>query len=144
MPIQIKKLGVFLLGIISFVLDRLIKNAFYNHSLISNSRWLNYTQNCGIAFGLNLPKVFLIILNIFLLLLLTAWLIKNWKSNNKFAAGLIFLIVLGGYSNLIDRFNFGFVIDYIDLKIFYNNLADVYIFIGIFLLIFNEMKKKSD
>ncbi len=139
MPKPIKNLGIFSLGIIVFIVDRIIKNIFYNQQLITKNGWLAYTQNYGIAFGLHLPKAFLITLNIFLLLWLTGWLIKVWSDKNSPLAGLIFLIMLGGYSNLLDRFKFGFVVDYINLKIWpVFNLADMLIVVGIIILIFQK------
>lgn len=54
----------------------------------------------------------------------------------------IFLIFIfsGAISNLIDRVRFGCVVDYIDLKFWpVFNLADVYITVGVILLIISNL-----
>lgn len=122
-------------GLIFFILDRVIKKLLI-HQILPNNRVIKYTQNSGIAFGLNLPEAFLIITTIFLILSLTVWFIRSWQANNKFEASLFFLILLGGYSNLIDRFSYNFVVDYIDLQIWpIFNIADILIVVGVMILI---------
>lgn len=61
------------------------------------------------------------------LLLLAGILIKVVK---KFDWGL-YMVFLGGLINFSDRLFLGFVRDYFNLKVFYNNLADWVIFAGI-------------
>ena len=141
MSSQIKNLSIFLLGMTGFILDRLIKNSFYQQL---GDEGTHYIKNYGIAFGLNLPKVFLIVLTISLIFLLSVYFIKNWQLNHKFEASLIFLILLGAYSNLIDRFNYGFVIDYINLKIWpVFNIADMLVVVGATILVILKIDKKS-
>jgi len=54
------------------------------------------------------------------------------------------LMLIGGVSNLFDIICFGFVVDYIPIGIFRNNLSDILITIGFLFLIlevFNEDKR---
>ncbi|HLM84410.1 MAG TPA: signal peptidase II [Candidatus Bathyarchaeia archaeon] len=58
----------------------------------------------------------------------------------------IFLILIfsGAISNIVDRIRLGCVVDYIDLKFWpVFNLADVFITIGIILLLILNFKKKK-
>jgi signal peptidase II len=49
----------------------------------------------------------------------------------------------GAIANLIDRYNFGCVIDFIDLKFFpIFNLADIVITVGAIIIIFKKSKNK--
>ncbi|OGI25622.1 MAG: hypothetical protein A3J76_06125 [Candidatus Moranbacteria bacterium RBG_13_45_13] len=64
--------------------------------------------------------------------------IKTKALNQKY---LLVFIFSGAVSNLIDRIRFGCVVDYIDIKIWpVFNLADVYIIIGVMLLITSVIK----
>ena len=57
------------------------------------------------------------------------YLFKNNNKNNIFP---IVLILAGAISNIIDRFVYGGVIDYINLFNYSQlNIADIYIFIGV-------------
>ena len=100
---------------------------------------LTYVENSGASWGmLSGNTLFLIIVSIIILGLLIYF--KNkFKENNRnmVAFSLLFGGILG---NLIDRICYGYVIDYLDFKIFnYDfpvfNLADTFIVIGVFLLV---------
>lgn len=65
----------------------------------------------------------------------------------KYVSQKIFLVLIfsGAISNMIDRLRLGCVVDHIDLKFWpIFNLADVYITIGIILLIVINFKKIRD
>lgn len=102
-----------------------------------------YICNKALAFGLSFSSaiaIFLILLILLLFLNLkfqtfNLKLISNFKFQIlNFSPVILFaflLIVFGGLSNIIDRFYFGCVIDFIDLKFWpVFNLADVYITMG--------------
>src|SRR3989344_4031117 len=90
--------------------------------------WGTITKNQGIVLGL-FPSlsVYLVALGVAFLALLVL--------KNKFSSASAFLLG-GATSNLIDRLQFGYVVDYIDvgsLPVF--NIADLAIIIGVGLLI---------
>jgi len=79
--------------------------------------------------------------------------IKNFDFNSSLPAGRqgfkfqisnysLILVLSGAISNLIDRLYYGCVIDFINLKVWsIFNLADIFICLGVFLLIINLKKK---
>ena len=108
-----------------------------------------YAENTGAFLGLgtSLPPhlrflIFTALVGLFLLALLV-YLLKS-KEMDRLALVALGLVFVGGLSNFIDRaLNEGAVVDFLNLGfgglrtgIF--NLADVYIMIGAFLLIFGQ------
>jgi signal peptidase II len=101
---------------------------------------LIYTENTGIAFSMfNDRPELLVIFNTLIILVLIVWAIRTKGLN----LGLCF-IVAGGIGNLLDRFLHGYVIDFINpvfVQFAVFNLADVALNIGVFLLVWNSIKK---
>lgn len=98
--------------------------------------WLGweYFANPGIAFGIPIPNVVLIIVTPFLLL----WLATHWQRQRLHSIAFlgIILIVAGALSNFIDRLLYAFTIDYLRVFTAIVNLADIMILSGMLLLIF--------
>ena len=141
-----------------FILDRLTK--FYviyldkinSGSEIFSSKFLNIylIWNEGIAFGLfslneknlyNYLTIFIFILVFFIFF----WMIKS-KGIQKYALSMISGGALG---NLFDRIFYKAVPDFIDLHInnlhwFIFNIADIFITLGVFLMILSEFIVKGD
>ena len=123
-------------------IDRLTKNFFTSIlslreslPIIRDYFHMTLVHNTGIAFGLfkNQGIVFIIIPVIAIILL--AYNIYYYKNNDENLSRLYivaFSLILGGaIGNLIDRILFGYVIDFIDLKVWpVFNLADSAITIG--------------
>lgn len=122
-----------LIVIAIFMVDRLLKLFFYHTENIL----ISYTKNSGIAFGVYLPKVFLLPLVTGVVVFLSGLLIIAWRQKNQLSLLGYFAIILGAISNIIDRLKYDFVIDYIDLKIWpVFNLADVLILGGVVLILY--------
>lgn len=121
-----------------FIIDRFIKLQFWRSpeleiSLIPRFLRLALHKNYGIGFSLQFPQTLTIILSFVLIIALISWLIKSGNKKTKLA---LVLILTGAVSNLIDRFFYGFVVDYISLfNISFINLSDLSIFAGIIFLI---------
>lgn len=123
------------------ILDQLtkvyaVKNFQDPISVIGEFFTFRLSGNTGIAFGIELPTTGIIVLTIILLLLVIYLLQKelNLKKNLTIISSA--LIIGGGLSNLIDRFTYGSVVDFISIwkwPIF--NLADIYITVGVLLII---------
>lgn len=101
---------------------------------------LTYVTNTGGAFGLPLDSTSLLVLSVIVGVLILLLYFRYFLSGSKlFKIGLS-LVLGGAIGNLIDRFRFGEVTDFIDVRIFSNfhwpafNLADSAITVGVFLL----------
>jgi signal peptidase II len=111
---------------------------------------LVYVWNSGVSFGMfhhlkNSQIIFSLIQSV-ILLILFFWLYYNQKLHFTFALGLI---IGGAFGNLTDRIRNGAVADFLDFHIAsYHwpafNLADSFVFIGVVILIFDDLifKKK--
>ena len=141
---------VFILFIF-FILDLALKFYFIENPTIIIGRdfifgLVNFhlVKNSGIAFGIVLNQIFLVILIIVIILIMIRVLVKAYfEKNNGLVVGLSFIVV-GAISNLIDRIRFGFVVDYIDLKWFtVFNLADTMISVGVVILLIVIYKGKD-
>ena len=128
-------------------LDILTKYYFLdkNFSIIPGVLEISPAKNTGIAFGLFKGNiVFTIILPVLAILLLFYFFYK--KKTTLASLGLV-LTTSGLIGNLISRFVYGYVPDFITLpplsflfKIF--NLADFFSFIGIILLVIYTAKER--
>ena len=139
-----------------FVFDRLSKIWIINHqeenTAIFINKFLNFELiwNTGIGFGLfsTDPNLFynLTSLFIFLVVLFLCYLI--FRSN--FFDKICFSIVLGGaLGNLYDRLVYFAVPDFIDFHLgdfhwFTFNIADIFITVGIILIIIKDLFVKKD
>jgi len=147
-----------------FFLDRVTKNIisstlepYRTLKVIGNFFRLTRVHNYGISFGIlnyaNNPVATRIILLIFSILALAFLIWMYIKSSERIIERVAIGLILGGAAgNLIDRFNPGFVIDFLDfginnLRFFTFNIADSGITIGLFILIIlmiiDEKKSKS-
>ena len=134
----------FLLSGFLFILDQFLKYlAFHNQSFrfYIIKPWLGweYFPNPGIAFGLPIPQLFILILTPLILSSLAIWWLKNKNKTNHFYLGVC-LIFAGALSNLIDRIVFSITIDYFRVLTSVMNLADITIVVGAILLLYKSKK----
>lgn len=112
-----------------FILDRILRK-------IAIKGWINFSPNKNIAFGIPCPDFILYPLLIFIFYFVVSSLISAYQKENTgdfFAFALIFL---GALSNVLDRINYSFIIDYLNLfSLSAINLADLMISAGIIILI---------
>ena len=118
-------------------------------AIIKNFFYLTYINNDGAAFSILVGKRVLLILIAVLVIVMLIRYIKKNNIQNKLELVSISLIIGGSLGNLIDRVVRGYVIDFLDFKIFnYNfpifNLADTFIVIGVFLLLLKEIRKENN
>ena len=157
--IEVKKFDIFsiIIIILTFGLDRLSK--VYVINLIEKNQselfindYLNITLNWnrGIAFGLlsfNATTIYHLIS--LLILSIIIYLIYLMVVSEKFTKIILALIVGGAIGNLYDRLTYFAVPDFIDFHIksfhwFTFNIADIFISIGILLMIFKEFFLKQN
>ncbi|MBO5911133.1 MAG: signal peptidase II [Elusimicrobiaceae bacterium] len=105
--------------------------------------WLNYVENTGMAFGLFQNGNALLIVVMFAVI---GYIIYSWKeiaNYGTWAEGGAILILTGALGNLYDRLTLGFVVDFIDLRVWpVFNGADSFITVGAVLLGISLLQKK--
>ena len=150
-------LSNFCIVIFIFLLDRLSKHfilKFFETSIkqeieVYSFLKFNLLWNNGIAFGLlqvnHIHYYNLITILILMILIFVTWIAFKSKGLEKIS----YLIILGGgLGNIFDRLYYGSVIDFIDISYknfhwFIFNVADIFITLGVFILIYREFKKKN-
>lgn len=102
--------------------------------LIPPFLYITYVQNRGAAFGFFQGQVVLLsaIAVICLLFIFTQW--KMILTKSAFVRWGVIIALAGAIGNLIDRLRWGAVIDFVDIRIFVFNVADVAIVFGVALL----------
>jgi signal peptidase II len=147
----LKKMGCIPVLIIAvIILDQLtkfivIKNLYPGESLpvIKNIFHITLVCNKGIAFGLfsKYGGVFIWLPLVSVIIICLLWFFYERKS---LSAGIyLSLIVAGAIGNLVDRIRFGYVVDFLDFRIWpVFNVADSAITVGTALLIWQMIKHK--
>lgn len=143
------KTALALLAVVVFYLiDRLIKRLFISSPefMVKKLDFLPFSVqlflNKGIMFGFSLAVWLVFGLSVILLVWVSFFCWRSFKKRQ----GLLFfawaLILIGGFSNFLDRFIHGAVIDWWEMPWgAVINLADVYIFVGIIVLFFISSKR---
>lgn len=118
-------------------------NQMSDETLIGPLR-LGYYPNAGIGFGIQLP-IWLIVGTVGLVVIgLAVWLLRTHYRIAPMVSWGVGLILTGAISNLYDRMWYGHVIDvfnFNDWSVF--NVADVWITVGVFVLITGTMAIKN-
>ena len=142
--------------LIFFVFCDLVAKFFVKKNfLLNESKQLNqfldlvYIQNYGVSFGFLSGLVsywILVIVGLIVTVLIYYLMIRSNKRVEKLA---YFIIIIGALSNILDRIINSYVVDFISLH--YNNfywpafnLADIYITIGIIMLIISFFIKSEE
>ncbi|MBS3096789.1 signal peptidase II [Candidatus Woesearchaeota archaeon] len=146
-----KKYAVIIpIGLLIVILDQLTKyiikhNFRLNESIpiIKNILHLTYITNTGSAFGLFKGlNWFFILFSIIVVIAIFYYLKKAVKNNEKLTQFAVGLLLGGTIGNLIDRIAYGYVIDFIDFRIWpVFNVADSAVTISVVLLITLLWKK---
>ena len=151
-----KNYGQLFIILISFSIDRITKNLILKYSEIHNTIFINdflnfdLVWNTGIGFGLlSLSNVFfynVITFLIFLIIIYIVYMFKKLSMSEKY----YFSLILGGaVGNFYDRVDLNAVPDFIDLHYknfhwFTFNFADIFITLGVLLLILTSIFKKNE
>ena len=151
LPMKYK--GYYLLFLVLVLLDQFSKQIFISSFDVGQSIIINpylswtYLQNTGAAFsiladGREIQKAFLLSVSVLASVIIFLWIQKTSEYQRQKLFGQ-FLLLSGAGGNLIDRAQYGYVVDFIDIHtigvywpVFY--LADSFIFIGVLLLLFQR------
>ncbi|MDP2725929.1 MAG: signal peptidase II [Dehalococcoidia bacterium] len=107
---------------------------------------LTYVVNTGVAFGL-LPEYSFLLMPLAILVIGIVLLYQRYLSSGSFLVWAALGLQVGGAGgNLIDRLRYGYVVDFVDIRVWpVFNLADFTISLGVGLLayslIFSKEKK---
>ena len=145
--------GYYLLFLVLVLLDQFSKQIFISSFDVGQSIIINpylswtYLQNTGAAFSIlsdggGVQKAFLLSVSVLASVIIFLWIHKTSEYQRQKLFGQ-FLLLSGAVGNLIDRAQYGYVVDFIDVHVngFYwpvFNLADSFIFIGVLLLLFQR------
>ena len=136
----------FVIDLISKQVINQIMNIGESVKVINNFFYITYTHNKGAAWSiLEDQRILLLIISVIVLFLINKFM--NKEKLNKLESLSYGMIIGGIVGNLFDRIFLGYVIDFIDFRIFgYNypvfNLADSFIVIGIIIMAIISIRKE--
>ncbi len=141
-------LGVVVVLLIDQLTKGWVRQAFApgeSRSLLGPILHLTYVQNTGAAFGLLRGHVPIVVV---VSLVVGAWVIVELKRlrHGPWTAWWPLTLILGGaIGNLIDRVRLGYVVDFLDLRVWpVFNVADSCITIGVTWMILQMVLTKAD
>ena len=145
---------IFILACFLILLDQLSKNFIVNHfslgeskEVIANFFSISSHRNRGAAWGiLQDSRLFFLVATIIFVAILSYYLLKQKNSLSAFDKETFALIYGGAIGNFIDRLTRHEVVDFLDFRIFgYDfpifNLADCFICVGVFFLLYKIYKE---
>lgn len=111
--------------------------------LLKNFFNLTLVHNRGAAFGLFENQLLMFVASSILAIVIILFSLRNKKNTLIFKLSLS-LILGGAIGNLIDRIRFGFVIDFLDFRVWpVFNLADSFITVAAILLVWEILFDKN-
>lgn len=147
------------LSALIIILDQLTKwlsvNLLELHETVPVMPFFNFTMahNYGAAFSFlasagGWQRWFFVVLAVTVSIVLSLWM-KKLKPTARMEAAALALIIGGAVGNVIDRFIYGYVIDFLD--VYYGsyhwpafNIADSAICVGAALLILDSFRNKTE
>lgn len=127
-----KTASLLVIAVFLLLVDRFLKSMalaeIWSH--VCCGGWLAFVlaPNYGIAFSLPLTGPYVASLILLICLLLSVYILKLWNDGRSRLALCLLFMLVGAWSNLYDRFVYGYVVDYFYLKYFsIFNVADAMI-----------------
>lgn len=105
---------------------------FFGHLFLK--KMLPVSINKGISLGINITGMNRLILCLLVLVVYKLFRRFDWR---------LWFIFVGGLVNTIERLQFGYVSDYFNFGLVYNNLPDLLIFIGVIWFFIDGSKNKN-
>lgn len=117
--------------------------------IIKNFFNITYVRNTGAAFSIFSENTFLVMVISFMIIMGIILYISKNKPSNKIEKISYSLILGGAIGNFIDRIIYGYVRDFIEIDIFgwdypIFNLADVFVVVGVILLVIATWRGRND
>ena len=142
--------GLFLTASFVIIIDRLTKYFFTNVlsqgqsvKVIPGILHLTLVLNTGSAFGMFKDRTYFFVITSILAIMLILFYAWRYAHKDAFLIVALGLILGGAVGNLIDRCLFGYVIDFLDFRVWpVFNIADSSITIGSALLVLKVLSDK--
>ncbi len=145
----LQKFFILLLLVLADLLSKYIVFNFIDlYQFIKITKFLDLTHihNFGVSFGLfseTIPSLVIIFISTLVVFFIMYLLLNSQDILEQWG---LFIIICGAIANIIDRSLNGYVIDFIYFHLYQFywpafNFADIYISIGIIMIIFNMLKK---
>lgn len=134
----------FLIIIAAIAIDQLIKlyivqsmELYESIPVLQDIFHITYIRNTGAAFSMMEGfRGFLIILPFLMILAAIIFMFIKRKTGHPLLLTSVALIAGGGIGNLIDRVIYGYVVDFLDFRVFpIFNAADIFVCVGCGLLV---------
>lgn len=134
----------FLIIIAAVIIDQIIKKAvvstmglYETIPVIQDVFHITYIHNTGAAFSMmEGMRSFLVLLPLIMVTGALVYMFIKRKTGHPLMMASVALIAGGGIGNLIDRIFLGYVVDYLDFRVFpIFNMADICVCVGCGLLI---------
>lgn len=140
-------MAVWIFAAFIFAVDQLTKALVKMHMapnqsipVIDNILHLTYVQNTGAAFSLLKGRVFFFVVVSFAVIAVIVYYLIRLPKEKKLFKFTLALVLGGAFGNLVDRLRFGYVVDFIDFRIWpVFNVADSAVVIGVLLLLYLVM-----
>ncbi len=118
----------------------------YSIPIIENFFHLTYVENRGAIFGIQQGRIHLFtILSLVLIGYIVVTEFKNYKNYTRWTKVGVSVVAAGAAGNMIDRIFRHFVIDMIDFNGIWGfvfNVADMYVHIGIYIIIIDYLVRR--
>jgi len=125
------------------IIDQLTKYYFAWRDFFVGFIHIHLLKNYGLGFSLNFGLIINVLLIIAAIVIFTYYFFKT-KIFGFLEYVSFGLILAGASSNIIDRLVFGYVRDFIDVRLgFTFNLADVFVVVGLITFLFIQPKQKT-
>lgn len=144
-------MGFWLAVVVVLALDQWSKHAIVTSFFAGESRiaiphllYWTYVRNHAGAFGLFGTQPWLLVGMALVVLVLFYFAFRDQAQRSPFVRIAFGMIAGGAIGNIVDRFHYGYVVDFVDLRwwpVF--NVADSCITVGVVLLLLSSMRGES-
>jgi signal peptidase II len=112
--------------------------------IIKDTLGFTLERNQGISYSIPLPQTLLLVLLALIIVILICLAVMAYRRHDWPAIFPLALIIIGAFSNALDRLKWGYVVDYVTLTgwpVF--NIADIAILAGAIWLVIRVMRQPA-
>lgn len=124
--------------LILVAIDQITKVIFASRDFFVGLLHIHPAKNFALSFGLNFGSQLNLSILVIAMSVFAYFFYRSFSQSPRLAQFAFILILSGAVSNIFDRIRLGYVQDFLDLGLkFTFNLADIYIIVGLLILLFN-------